>query len=55
MMVNLRKYSGGLHAIDTVDTILDMQQYFDKAEIIPVYINMMETAQKKAASAKLPI
>ena len=32
-----------------------MKQYFYKAAIIPVYINMMETAKKKAARAKLPI
>ena len=33
----------------------DMEQYFDESESIPVYINMIEAAQKKAARAKLPI
>ena len=33
----------------------DMKQYFDEAERIPVYINMMEMVPKKAARAKLPI
>ena len=33
----------------------NMQQYFDKAASIPVYINMMETAQKKSDWSKLPI
>ena len=33
----------------------DMKQYFDEAESIPVYINMMDKAPQKAAHAKLPI
>ena len=40
--------------MDAVEIIPDMQQYFYEASI-PVYINMMETAQKKAARAKIPI
>ena len=32
-----------------------MKQYFDEAESIPVYTNMMEKTQKKTAQAKLPI
>ena len=54
-MEHLCKRSGGLHAIDAVDIMSDMKQYFDESASIPVYINMMETSQKKAARAKLPI
>ena len=32
-----------------------MHQYLEEVEIIPVYINMMETDQKKDVRAKLPI
>ena len=55
MMEYLRKSSGCRNAIDAVDLMSNMQQYFDKAASIPVYINMMETAQKKSDWSKLPI
>ena len=55
MMEYLRKISGCRNAIDAVDLMSNMQQYFDKAASIPVYINMMETSQNKAAHTKLPI
>ena len=55
MMEYLRKISGCRNATDAVDLMSNMQQYFDKAASIPVYINMMETAQKKSARAKLLI
>ena len=45
----------GWHDIDALDIMADMKQYFDESESIPVYINMIEAAQKKAARAKLPI
>ena len=54
-MEYLSKRSGVFHAIDAVDIMSDMKQYFDEASIIPVYINMMETAPKEAACANLPI
>ena len=52
---HLRKCSGGRHAIDTVNIMYDTHQYFDEAASIPVYINMIETAPKTAACAKLSI
>ena len=55
IMIQLKKRSGDWHAINAVDIMLDMHQYFYKAARIPVYVNMMETAPKKAARAKLPI
>ena len=55
MMENLQKRSGVRHTIDAFDIMSDMQQYFDEVAIIPVYINTMETAQKKAARFKHPI
>ena len=55
IMVHLQKRSVGPHDIDAVDIMSNMQQYFEEAVRIPVYINIMETAQKKAARAKLPI
>ena len=47
MIEHLKKRSGDRHAIDTVDIISDMQQYFDKAARIPVFINMTESDQKR--------
>ena len=55
LMEHLQKRSGGRHAIDAVDIMSGMHQYFDESKSIPVYINMMETAQKKASCTKLPI
>ena len=55
MMEHPRKCSEGQHAIDAVKIISNIQKYFDKAASIPVYINMMDTAPKKAPQAKLPI
>ena len=55
MMEHLQKLSGGRHAIDDFEIMSDMQKYFNEAASITVYINMIETAQKKAARAKLPI
>ena len=55
LVEHLRKRSKCHHAIDAVDIMSDMKHYFDEAASIPVYINMMETAPKKAACAKLPI
>ena len=52
---HLQKCSGSRHTIDAVGIMSDMQQYFDEAASIPVYINMMETSQNKAAHTKLPI
>ena len=46
IMLHLKKCSGGRHTIDSVKIMSDMQQYFDESERIPVYINMMDTAQK---------
>ena len=54
-MEYLFKFSGGRHAIDDVEIMSDMKHYFDEAASILVYINMMETAPKKASRAKLPI
>ena len=54
IMAHLQKRSWVRHAMDAVEIMPDMQQYFYEASI-PVYINMMETAQKKAAREKLPI
>ena len=54
-MDHLHKRSGCRHAIDAVDIMPDMKQYFDEATSIPVYIKMTKTAQKKAAGAKLSI
>ena len=54
-MEHLHKRSGVQHAIDAVEIMSDMKQYFDEAESIPVYINMMDKAPQKAAHAKLPI
>ena len=41
LMDRLLKFSGGCHTIDAVYIMSDMKQYFDEAESIPVYINMM--------------
>ena len=54
-MEHLHKRSGGRHVIEAVNIMLDMHHYFDWGASIPVYINMMETAQKKSARAKLSI
>ena len=55
IMEHLRKISGGRYIIDAVDIMSDMKHYFDEASSIPVYINMMDTAQKNYDRAKLPI
>ena len=54
-MEHLRKRSGVQHAIDAVKIMSDMKQYFYEEASIPVYINMMDKATKKAAHAKLSI
>ena len=55
IIIHLRKCSRSRHAIDAVNIMSDMQQYFEESASITVHIKMMETAQKKAAQAKLPI
>ena len=55
IMEQLRKRSGYRHAIDAIDIMYNMHQYFDEAASIPVYINMMETYPQKSDRDKLPI
>ena len=54
LMDHLQKCSGSRHDIDAVGIMSDMQQYFDKAASIPVYINMMETAPKRLLAPSSP-
>ena len=51
---HVQKHSGGRHAIDAVDIISDMHQYFDEAAIIPIYISMMEATQKTILAPSSP-
>ena len=51
---HLQKCSGSRHTIDAVGIMSDMQQYFDKAASIPVYINMMETDPKRLLAPSSP-
>ena len=53
-MEHLQKRSVGRNAIDAVDIMSDMKQYFDEAVTIPVYINMMETAPKRLLTPSSP-
>ena len=55
LVEHLHRRSGGRHVIDAVYIMSDLKQYFYEAASIPVYINMMETVQKKAVHTKLPI
>ena len=45
----------GLHAIDAVDLPIVIQGYYADASSIPVYINMLEEAQRKSTSTPLPL
>ncbi len=55
ILKHLRTTCGGLHPIDAVSLINDMNNYFDSANGIPEYINKLEDAQKKAQRANVPI
>ena len=52
LMERLCKHSGGRNAIDAVDIMSDMNQYFDDAARISVYINMCESFTKRKDSHK---
>jgi hypothetical protein len=47
--------SGGLHAVDMISRRTNMHGYYAQADGIPMYINMLEDAQKKAKRAGMPI
>jgi hypothetical protein len=55
IMTFLDANSGGLHAIDMISLHTNMHQYYVQADGIPLYIVMMEDAQKKAKRAGMPI
>jgi len=52
---HLRSTCGGLHSIDAVSLISDMQRYYETTTSIPEFINKLEDAQKKAQRANVPI
>ncbi len=55
ILKHLRTTCGGLHPIDAVSLINDMNHYFESTNGIPEYINNLEDAQKKAQRANVPI
>ncbi len=55
ILKHLRTTCGGLHPIDAVSLINDMNHYFESTNGIPEYINKLEVAQKKAQRANVPI
>ncbi len=52
---HLRSTCGGLHPIDAVSLISDMQRYYESTNSIPEFINKLEDAQKKAQRTNVPI
>jgi hypothetical protein len=52
---HLCKCSGGLHALDMVLLTIQMSQYYEGMLDIPMYIFLLEDAQRKAERANLPI
>ena len=55
ILKHLRTTCGGLHPIDAVSLINDMNHYYEATTGIPEYINKLEDAQKKAQRANVPI
>jgi hypothetical protein len=55
IMANFYSNSRGLHAIDMISLCLNMTQYYIQVDGIPLFIVMMEDAQKKAKQAGMPI
>ena len=54
-LTHLRSTCGGLHPIDAVSLISDMQRYYETTTSIPELIIKLEDAQKKAQRANVPI
>jgi len=55
IMALLNANSVGLHAVDMISLRTNMTQYYVQADGIPLFIVMMEDAQKKAKRAGMPI
>ena len=55
LMDHLTANCGGLHPSELVNLPTDMMGYYNEAEGIPEYINMLEEAQRKLARANLPM
>ncbi len=52
---HLCEHFGGLHALDMVLLNIQMSQYYEGMPDIPEHIFLLEDAQRKAASAPLPV
>ncbi len=52
---HLLKCSGGLHALDMVSLIIQINQYYEGMLDIPKYIFLLKDAQRIAARARLPV
>ena len=55
LMDHLTANCGGLHPSELVNLPTDMMGYYNDAEGIPEYINMLEEAQRKLARTNLPM
>ena len=55
LMDHLTANCGGLHPSELVNLPTDMMGYYNDADGIPEYINMLEEAQRKLARANLPM
>ena len=55
LMDHLTANCGGLHPSELVNLPTEMMKYYNDAEGIPEYINMLEEAQRKLARANLPM
>ncbi len=55
LMEHLDANCGGLHPSELVNLPTKMLLYYDKADGIPEYINLLEEAQRKLARANLPM
>lgn len=55
LLAHLEANCGGLHPSELVSLPTEMMSYYQDAEGIPEYINMLEDAQRKLARANLPM
>ena len=55
ILAHFQSNCSGLHEVDAITIQGKMMDYFVQAEVIPQYINTMESAQAHTKRAKLPI